>query len=236
MIAGPTDFSWHKQCNNSCRFKSVLPDPSWAVWICYMLATVWPKWEKTGSQGSCLCTVSKIRHEWMRLPDASPHFRQLPWVSHISRLVYAPWCGFSRKVLPVWKSFAQAVSQVGLAFIPWGSCCRAESSHVIQFLGCDLPWFPFRFVDRMVEHGEIIRNYPIFGARWSIWWWRRWMAIKIVRHCRRSSPGLPIHTFSLWRRCSLESFWRTYMCVCVCMCMYIYIYIWLYMYVIMINY
>lgn len=27
-------------------------------------------------------------------------------------LVYAPWCGFSRKVLPVWKSFAQAVSQV----------------------------------------------------------------------------------------------------------------------------
>mmetsp|Transcript_79326 Transcript_79326/g.97011 ORF Transcript_79326/g.97011 Transcript_79326/m.97011 type:complete len:364 (+) Transcript_79326:92-1183(+) len=27
-------------------------------------------------------------------------------------LVYAPWCGFSRKVLPVWKAFAQAVSQV----------------------------------------------------------------------------------------------------------------------------
>ena len=232
MIAGPNDCSWHKQCNNSCRFKSVLPDPSWAVWICYMLATVWPKKRLAAKDHVFLCTVSKIRHEWMRLPDASPHFRQLPWVSHISRLVYAPWCGFSRKVLPVWKSFAQAVSQVGLAFIPWGSCCRAESSHVIQFLGCDLPWFPFRFVDRMVEHGEIIRNYPIFGARWSIWWWPRWMAIKIVRHCRRSSPGLPIHTFSLWRRCSLESFWRTYMCVCAC----VYIYIWLYMYVLMINY
>lgn len=27
-------------------------------------------------------------------------------------LIYAPWCGFSRKVLPVWKAFAQAVSQV----------------------------------------------------------------------------------------------------------------------------
>jgi len=27
-------------------------------------------------------------------------------------LVYAPWCGFSRKVLPVWKSFGHAVSQV----------------------------------------------------------------------------------------------------------------------------
>ena len=27
-------------------------------------------------------------------------------------LVYAPWCGFSRKFLPVWQSFARAVSQV----------------------------------------------------------------------------------------------------------------------------
>eukprot|EP00438_Fugacium_kawagutii_P015751 Skav233440 [mRNA] locus=scaffold1486:323086:325375:- [translate_table: standard] len=30
----------------------------------------------------------------------------------VNGLVYAPWCGFSRKVLPVWKSFAQTVSQV----------------------------------------------------------------------------------------------------------------------------
>eukprot|EP00440_Ansanella_granifera_P045815 gb/GFBE01049629.1/.p1 GENE.gb/GFBE01049629.1/~~gb/GFBE01049629.1/.p1 ORF type:complete len:340 (+),score=86.91 gb/GFBE01049629.1/:1-1020(+) len=27
-------------------------------------------------------------------------------------LIYAPWCGFSRKMLPVWKAFAQAVADV----------------------------------------------------------------------------------------------------------------------------